>query len=99
MIVAQNAFKALGAPTEAVQALEKAVGYDKVMEMFRSVGSRIGEDTFVKSTAPGQTGVQSREQATATLAERMNDAVWADKLSKGDSLTVREFDTLTRLMQ
>lgn len=83
----------------AVQALEKVIGYENVMEMFRNIGSRIGEDTFVKSTAPGQTGVMSKEQATATLAERLNDSIWADKLSKGDSASVREFDTLTRLMQ
>lgn len=99
MIVAQNAFKALGMPVEAAQALEATAGYDKVMEMFRNIGARIGEDTFVRSTAPGQTGSMSKEQATAALNEKLNDSLWADKLSKGDTATAREFDTLTRLMQ
>ena len=43
-IIAQQAAKALGATPEQVAALESVVGYDKVMEMFRSIGSKIGED-------------------------------------------------------
>lgn len=100
LIVAQNAFRALGVETAAVQALEKVVGYDKVMDLFRNIGSRIGEDSFVRSTAPGNTGgPMTREQATATLDERLRDTIWTGKLNAGDSSTVREFDNLTRLMQ
>ena len=41
-VIAQQAAKALGATPEQVAALESVVGYDKVMEMFRSIGSKIG---------------------------------------------------------
>lgn len=106
MIVAQNAAKALGIDPEknpadrtALNALEAAFGYDRVMELFRNVGSRIGEDKFVVSTAPGAAGVMSSDQARASLAERKADKAWVDKLMKGDTATKREFDNLTRMIQ
>lgn len=99
LVVAQNTAKTLGVDPEAVAALEKQIGYAKVMEMFRNIGSRTGEDSFVRSTAPGANGSMSKEQAGATLKERQNDRVWVDKLMAGDTMTKREFDNLTRMMQ
>jgi hypothetical protein len=99
MLVAQNAATKLGVDAAAIAALEGAVGYAKVMEMMRNIGSRMGEDSFVMSRAPGGNGPMSAEQATATLAERKNDKAWTTKLMNGDMEVRREFDTLSRLMQ
>ena len=41
-IVAENAARALGIDPAAVAALEQQVGYGKVMEMFRTIGAKIG---------------------------------------------------------
>lgn len=97
LLVARNAARALGFPPETVQALENVVGYAAIMEMFRTIGSKIGEDSFVRS-GPGNTGVMTREQAIATLKERKADKGWGEKLMKGDSATVREFQALTTLI-
>jgi len=36
----QRAAAALGVPPETVSALESVIGYDKVMEMFRMIGTK-----------------------------------------------------------
>jgi hypothetical protein len=83
---------------EEVGALEKQVGYARVMEMFRNIGVRMGEDKFVSgSTGTGPGGVMSREQAAATLAEKMNDNMWAARLNARDATAMMEFNNLTRL--
>lgn len=97
LLIAKNAAAALGVTPDQVAALEKVVGYAKVMEMFRNIGARIGEDKFVANPAPGGSGVMSQDQATATLSERMADSAWAKKLNDGDPTTLREFHNLTQI--
>lgn len=98
LLVAKAAAKALNVDEAAVAALEKTIGYAKTMEMFRNIGSRIGEDTFITNGAPGGTGIMSGDQAAATLAERRADTAWAQKLMAGDATTVREFNNLTTVI-
>lgn len=97
MIVAQNAARALGIDQEAVAALEKVVGYSKVMEMFRTLGTKIGEDTLVKT--PGGSGaVMTREQAIARKKDLMNDAAYVKKFLASDTEAVREIQGLDRII-
>lgn len=98
MTIAQSAARALDVPPEAISALESQLGYAKVMEMFRAIGSRIGEDKFVTTGQSGSSGAMSKDQAQATLNDRMADSTWAEKLGKGDSAAMREFDQLTRVI-
>lgn len=99
MMIAKNAAKALKIAPEAVAALEKTVGYSKVMEMFREIGVRIGEDKFITNDNGGNgPTVMSKDQAKATLAERENDTAWVARLNASDPTAIREFDTLTRIL-
>lgn len=98
MLVAKQAATALGVTPEAVAALENTIGYAKVMEMFRNIGTKIGEDQFVNSKAPGGSGIMSAEQAEATLAEKKNDAAWVNKLNEGDQTVLKEFNNLTTII-
>lgn len=98
LFVAKRAAAALGVTPEAVAALEKAVGYDKVMEMFRNVGSKIGEDKFITSETPGLPGVKTKEGALAELKNLKSDEAWAKRLLAGDRETVRQFEALSTLM-
>lgn len=100
LIIAKNAAAALGVKPEEVGALEKVVGYARVMEMFRSIGSKIGEDQFVTNPLPqgGGSQVMTRDMAQATLNQRLADTVWGQKLEAGDTATAREFDNLTRMI-
>lgn len=98
MLVAKQAAAALGVDEKAVQALENVVGYAKVMEMFRNIGTKIGEDVFVANRAPGGAGVMSGDQAVATLAEKQADAAWVTKLNAGDTTALKEFHNLTTVI-
>lgn len=99
MFVAQRAAAALGVRPEDVSALESVVGYDRVMEMFRAIGSRIGEDKFITSTAPGNaSGVMTREQAVAQKANLMGDTLWRDAYLKGDAAKLREMTALNTII-
>lgn len=99
LLTAKNAAAALGVSPETVAALEgmAGVGYAKVMEMFRTIGSKIGEDKFVTNPGGGP-GVMTREQAIAKKAELMNDSVWTERYLKGDNAAVREMTALNTLI-
>lgn len=99
LVIARNAVAALGVKQEAVDALEGQIGYAAVMEMFRTIGTKIGEDTFVSTGANGGARqVMSVDGAKAQLDALQNDSAWVTKLSNGDSTALREFDNLTRIV-
>lgn len=98
LLMAKNAAAAVGATPEAVAALEQVMGYGPAMQMFRNIATKIGEDAFISSQAPGSNGAaMTVEQAGATLAEKMNDQAWVAKLNAGDTTALREFNNLTTL--
>lgn len=98
MFVAKQAAAALGVTAEVVNALEGQVGYDKVMEMFRNIGSKIGEDKFISNLNPNLPGVKTREQAVAEKAELMADPNWAKRYLEGGAQERRQMDALSLLI-
>lgn len=97
--VAQRAAAALGIDPATVASLEGVIGYDKIMEMFRSIGEKIGEDKFVKSGAPGsQGGPMTREQAVAKKADLMSDPIWKQAYLNGDQAKLREMLALNTII-
>lgn len=97
-LVARNTAQTFGIDPKAVDALEKQIGYSKVMEMFLKIGQKTGEDKLILNSAPGGSGYLSGEQAQATLNEKMADSVWATKFEAGDAQCVKEFNNLTTLI-
>lgn len=100
MLVAKQAAGALGVTPEAVTALEGIVGYSKVMEMFRAIGSKIGEDKFlsIPNQGGGNPGVMTQEGAKARIEELKRDTVWRDKYLSGDAQAYREMENLSKLI-
>lgn len=98
MLVAKNTAKTLGVDEAAVSALEKQIGYAKVMDMFAKIGVKLGEDKLILNQSPGGNGYMSQEQAQATLNEKMADNDWATKFSNGDTQAMKEFHNLTQLI-
>lgn len=99
LFVARQAAQALGVNAELLNTLEGALGGDKVMEMFRSIGARIGEDRFVTGSNPaGSGGVMTKEQAVARKAELMKDAVWVKSYLSGDAQRGREMMALNTII-
>jgi hypothetical protein len=84
--------EALGISKEQVDTLEKmeGVGYTKVMQMFLNIGQKMGEDTFVRNTAPGGAGVMSGEQASARRQELLTDSAWTARYQAGGKKELAE---------
>jgi hypothetical protein len=99
MVIARNAAAALKISAEDVNALESVVGYDRIMEMFRNIGTKIGEDKFVQSgNSAVNNGVMTREQAVASKAELMRDEVWREAYLKGDVAKGRQMLALNQII-
>lgn len=83
LFVAKAAAAKLGVQPAEIEALEKVVGYEKVMEMFRSIGQKTGESRFVENDNPAAPGVFTREQAVAKRAELMQDPKFVARYNEG----------------
>ena len=98
LIIARNAATALGIKPEAVAALEKTAGYAQVMEMFRTIGTKIGEDRFVTSLQPGGEGIMTRDRALAEKKAYMADKAWVTRYLAGGTEEKRKMTTLDRII-
>lgn len=97
--VAKGAFAELGITTEAVNALEKAMGFAGVMEFFHGLGAKIGEDRFVSAAGtPGFNGVMSPAAAQARIQAIAKDPVLSVKYANGDAALKAEMDNLHRML-
>jgi hypothetical protein len=96
MLAAQKAVAALGVDPETVNALEKGLGYGKVMEMFRNIATKIGEDKFITGdgNGKGNQGLLTQDQAVARKADLMRDAAWVTKYLANDQEAKREMNAL-----
>ena len=91
--------RALGLDADTISKLESVVGYEKVMEAFRLIGSKIGEDRFITNEQKGGAqGVMTRDQALARKNDLKNDKAFVDKFLAGDAGSIREMAALDRLL-
>lgn len=98
LFVAKAAAEKLGIKPEAVKALEAQIGYAAVMNMFHSIGTRMGEASFIVNANPNAPGVLSQSQAVAKLAELKRDKLWGAKVLAGDYTAVQEYKGLTTII-
>ncbi len=82
---------------EDVAALEKVVGYSRVMEMFRKVGAGTTEDAYIAGKQGGEF-MTTAQTAQARLNELTNNPQWASRLVANEPEARREFDQLTKLI-
>ena len=95
--IAGQAVKALGVTPEQVAVLENSIGYKGVMEMFLNIGTKIGEDKFVRGNT-NNTNVLSKEQAVAQLATYKNDEAWVARYLKGDVEAGKQMSALNQII-
>lgn len=93
--VAKQAAAKLGVTAEQINALEKVVGYAATMELFRTIGTKIGEDRFVVNPNPAIPGVMSREQAVSKKAQLMGDQAWVSRYMAGGAAEANEMKALS----
>jgi hypothetical protein len=68
--------------------------------MFRNIGTKIGESSFISNESGGGGGatVMTKDSAKARLDELKADKGWTTKLLAGDIATKREWENLTVLI-
>lgn len=99
-VVAENAMRKLGIPEDAVEALAnlKGVGHAKVLEMFRTIGEKTGEDVFVRAGGGSGSGPMTAEAAQSRVNDLKADKGWLTKFHDGDTAAKREFDNLMQII-
>lgn len=97
-VVAKRTAEVLGVAPEAITALETQIGYAAVKQMFYNIGTKIGEDSFIRKL-PGSenSGAMTKEQASARKLELMGDAAWSKRYLEGGVAEEREFQSLIRI--
>jgi hypothetical protein len=94
--LATNTAQKLGVTPDAVNALEKAIGYDRVMEMFRGIGAATGEDKFLGGGNHDNV-VATLESATAEKEALKSDPDWTARFLNGGAAEkeqMRRLDTV-----
>ena len=82
---------------EDIAALEKVVGYSRVMEIFRKVGAGTTEDAYIAGKQGGEF-MTTQQTAQTRLNELVANPQWAQRLSQNEPEARREFEQLTRLI-
>lgn len=95
--VASQAAQKLGMTPAELDMLDKQIGHARVMEMFRKVGTEMGEARFVTTGGGGSPGVMTQEQAVARMADLKRDQSWVTKYLAGDVGARNEMAALQRM--
>jgi hypothetical protein len=95
---AKRAVTALGVNPEQIDALEQALGYKGVMKMFQSIGSKLGEDSYVSGDSkPNNFGVVSPSEAKSRINDLMQDKDFVAKYLSKDVKALQEMERLHKL--
>ncbi len=98
MFVAKQAAAKLGVTPEQIAALEKTVGYAATMELFRTIGTKIGEDRFIQNPNPAIPGVMTRDQAVTRKNDLMKDEGWRNRYLAGGAAENKELQGLLTII-
>src|SRR5262245_1365093 len=82
---------------EDVAALEKVVGYSRVMEIFRKVGAGTTEDAYIAGKQGGEF-MTTAQTAQARLNELTQNQEWNKRFLANEPEALREFHQLTKLI-
>lgn len=95
--LARRAATQLGVDEEAIDALQKTVGYSKVMKLFAKIGEQGAEDeTFGAGSNDGLT--LTPETARAQKARLMADPEWSKRYLNGDVQARGEMERINRAL-
>lgn len=89
----KRAAATLGITAEQFAGLEETLGLKGTVELFASIGAKLGEDKFVGDGAPAG-GNLSPEAARVRLEQLRQDKDWVAKVLSGDVKAVEEKERL-----
>lgn len=98
LFVAKSAANALGVPVEAVNALEGQIGYAALMNMFLTIGQKIGEDKFIRNDKTPANGLLTKDQAASKRSELQSDTAWRKRYLDGGVAELNEMKALNAII-
>lgn len=97
--VAKKAVQAFGLDGATIDKLETAMGYAGVMKFMHTLGSKVGEDSFVggDNRNPGFSNALSPEAALNRITTLRNDEGFIKKYVAGDASAKAEMERLHKM--
>lgn len=92
---AQQAARYAGLDEGAIDALQKAIGYDKTLKLLSKFGEPLREGSFVGGKSGG--GFATPEAARAELQRLNNDSDFVTRLMKGDKSALDQRASLAKI--
>lgn len=93
----QRAFEKLGFGEEEIGAIVNALGYQRTMNTFLEIGTRLGEDVYVQNQLPGGAGKYTRQGALDRIQQLKADTAWTSSYLNGDAEKRRELEDLHQI--
>ena len=95
---AKQAAKIAGVTAEQIEALQKATDYKTVMNIFKNLASKFGEDTLKGAGDNNQSRFTlTPQQAREKIEQLKSNAEWQQKMSSGDKATIQEYNELSKI--
>lgn len=96
--IARRAVREFGMDEATIDKLESALGFAGVMKFLNTVGSKLGEDTFVSGDSKNTSfAALTPAGAQARLAALKSDEAWTAKYLSGDIEAKQEMDRLHQM--
>lgn len=92
--VANRAVQGLGIDQQMLAKLESAMGPAAAAKLFHTIGSKMGEDTFITGGKGNMGGIMTPEAALNKISELRNDRNFVAKFNAGDSEAIKELNNL-----
>jgi hypothetical protein len=93
---ARQAAQGLGIDGDTIDQLEKSMGFAKTMQLFHSIGEKMGEGTFHTGGAESGFGVMTPAAAQGRIAALRKDEGFIARYTKGDLAAKEEMAKLHR---
>lgn len=96
--VASGAARAFGVDGETLDKLESVLGYQKTMEFFHGIGSKLGEDQFIDGgRGDNKFGLMTPDGAQAKIETLMSDGEWTKRYLAGGLAERQEMEHLQKM--
>ena len=91
--IAKEGVRRLGHDDKTIQAISSVLGHDKTMQLYKQLGSAVGESAFV-SGRPASSGAMEPATALAKIQQLKQDSGFMQRWAKGDSDAITQWTNL-----
>lgn len=95
---AQQAAKIAGVTPEQIEALQKATDYKTVMNMFKNLASKFGEDVL-RGAGDNRSSkfTMTPQEARERIEQLKSNKEWQEKMANNDKAAIKEYKELSQI--